>query len=340
MEDAARYAAMDDAVRPLLAELPEPDEGAVAAVQARAGQVLRPTGALARLDEVAAWLAGWQRTERPRVERPAAVVFAADHGVAADGVSAYPAEVTAAMVRALRDGVATASVMARHLGVRLSIVDVGVGRPSANLRLEPALSPTRFGECLEAGRRAVADLEADLLVLGEMGIANTTPAAAVCAALFGGPAEAWTGRGTGVDDAGLARKVAVIETARRRLADGAGPIEILRQVGGPELVALAGATLEARRRSIPVLLDGFVVTAAVAPLELARPGALDHCLAGHCSDEPGHRLLLARLGKTPFLDLGLRLGEASGALAALPLVKLAAACVTEVATFAEWGLER
>jgi nicotinate-nucleotide--dimethylbenzimidazole phosphoribosyltransferase len=331
---------VDDEVEQLLRGLPSPDETAAAAVRDRASRVLRPTGALDRLDEVAVWLAGWQRSARPRVEAPVAAVFVADHGVAAEGVSAYPAEVTEAMLRALRDGVATASVMARTIGAPITVHDVGVRAPSGNLLREPALSEERFHRCLEAGRRAVGELEADLLVLGEMGIANTTPAAAVCAALFGGPAEEWTGRGTGIDEATYARKVAVVDAARRRVWEGAGPIEVLRQLGGAELVAIAGATLEARRRSIPVILDGFVVTAAVAPLEVARPGALDHCLAGHCSGEPGHRLLLDKLGRTPLLDLGLRLGEGSGALAAVPLVKLAAACVTEVATFEEWGLQR
>lgn len=321
-----------------LGDLLAPDGLAAAAVRERAAEILRPRGALARLDEVAVWLAGWQRTARPSVEAPAAVVFVADHGVAAEGVSAYPAEVTGEMLRALREGAATASVMARNTGVELSVVDVGVGRPSGNLLREAALSEASFRECFEAGRQAVAALDTDLLVLGEMGIGNTTAAAAVCAALFGGPAEEWTGRGTGLDDAGLARKVEVVEAARRRVGEGAGPLEVLRQLGGADLVALAGSAAEARLRSIPVLLDGFVVTAACAPLEFARPGALDHCLAAHCSGEPGHRLLLEKLGKEPLLDLGLRLGEGSGALAALPLVRLAAACVTEVSTFAEWGL--
>lgn len=331
---------VDEELAPLLDSLPGPDEEAAAAVLSRAADILRPPRALARLDEIAAWLAEWQRTHRPRVECPAVAVFVADHGVAAEGVSAYPAAVTAEMFRALRAGVATASVMARALGARLEVVDVGVGKPSGNIAREPALGEERFRACFEAGRRAVAGLAgSDLLVFGEMGIANTTPAAAVSATLFGGPAEEWTGRGTGIDDVAYARKVAVVETARRR-AHGLSPLEVLRQVGGPELVAIAGAVLEARLRSIPVVLDGYVVTAACAPLEAARPGALRHCLAGHCSGEPGHRLLLERLAKTPLLDLGLRLGEGSGALAAVPLVRLAAACVTEVATFAEWGLGR
>jgi nicotinate-nucleotide--dimethylbenzimidazole phosphoribosyltransferase len=329
---------MPDDVRLQLEDLPPPDQVATDAVRSRAASVLRPTGALARLDEVAIWLAGWQRTAAPRVERPAAVVFLADHGVAEDGVSAYAAAVTEAMLRALNEGVATAAAMARTLGATLAVVDVGVGQPTANLTREPALSKERFRACFEAGREAVSILDTDLLVLGEMGIGNTTPAAAICAALFGGPVDEWVGRGTGVDDAGLARKVEAVETARRRIADVTDPFEILREVGGAELAAMAGAALEARRRSIPLLLDGFVVTAALAPLEVARAGALDHCIAGHCSGERGHRLLLDKLGKPPLLDLGLRLGEGSGALAALPLVKIAAAAVTDVATFDEWGL--
>lgn len=331
---------MDEEIAPLLSDLPGPDEAAASAVRERASQVLRPLGALARLDEVAAWLAGWQRTAHPAVGKPGAIVFVADHGVAVEGVSAYPSEVTAAMLRALQGGAATAAVMAREIGARLQVVDLGVGRPSANLVREPALSKDRFRECFEAGRRAVAALDADLLVLGEMGIANTTPAAAVCAALFEGTAEEWTGRGTGIDDPAYARKVAAVEAARRRIEGFSGPLEVLREVGGPEMVAIAGATVEARRRWLPLLLDGFVVTAAVAPVEVARSGALDHCLAGHCSGEPGHRLLLDKLGKPPLLDLRLRLGEGSGALAAVPLVRLAAACVTDVATFQEWGLSR
>jgi nicotinate-nucleotide--dimethylbenzimidazole phosphoribosyltransferase len=322
----------------LLAGAPGPDERAAAMVAERAGQVLRPTGALARLDELAAWLAAWQGTERPAVRRPAAVVFAADHGVAGGGVSAYPAEVTAAMLKALREGVATAAVMARHVGASLEVVDVGVGDPTGDLARGPALTPDRFRACFDAGRRAVAGLDTDLLVLGEMGIGNTTAAAAVTGILLGGPAEASTGRGTGVDDAGLARKLAAVRAAKRRVGP-APPLEVLRQAGGAELAALAGAAVEARLRPLPLVLDGFVVTAAVAPLELLHPGALANAVAGHRSAEPGHLALLERLGKPPLLDLGMRLGEASGALAAVPLLRLAAAAVTEVATFAEWGLD-
>jgi nicotinate-nucleotide--dimethylbenzimidazole phosphoribosyltransferase len=324
-------------VAPLLSGLRSADAAAAAAVAERASNVLRPRGALARLDQVACWLAGWQRTRRPHVERPSAVVFVADHGVVGERVSAYPSSITEAMMRALRQGAATASRMAAIVGATLDVVDVGVGRPTGNLAREPALSPERFAESLSAGREAVRKLDCDLLALGEMGIGNTTAAAAVCAALFGLGAEEWAGRGSGLDDEGLARKIAVIETARRRIGH-VTPLEALRQVGGADLVALLGATLEARAASIPVILDGFVVTAAVAPLYLLHPNALDHCIAGHCSAEPGHRLLLEKLGMKPLLDLDLRLGEASGALAAVPLTRIAAAAVSEVATFQEWGL--
>lgn len=321
----------------LTARLPLRNEPAFRAVSERAARVLRPAGALQRLDEVAAWLAGWQGTAAPHVERPAVVVFAADHGVAARGVSAYPKEITVEMLRALRAGRATANVMAEQLGARMSVVDVGVGDPTGDITETDALSPVRFSSCWDAGRSSVAQLDTDLLVLGEMGIGNTTPAAAVAAALFGMRADDWTGRGTGVDDATYARKIETVDRARRRV-EGDSPLEILRRAGGSELAAIAGATYEARLRSIPLVLDGFVVTASVAPLAVALEGALDHCVAGHCSREPGHRLLLEKLALRPLLDLELRLGEGSGGLAAVPLIKLAAACVTDVATFEEWGL--
>ena len=324
----------------LLTDLPEPDEAARAAVAERAASVLRPTGALARLDEAAAWLAAWQRTERPAVERPHAIVFAADHGVAEAGVSAYPVEVTGAMLDALEKGAATAAAMARALGVTLDVVDAGVGRPTGDLRVEPALEPEWFDEAVRLGVDAVARAAGtDLLVLGEMGIGNTTAASAIAASLYDEPAARWCGRGTGLDDDGVARKIAAVDACRARVrAHTTDPLEIAREAGGAELAAMAGAMVEARRRSIPVVLDGFVVTAAVAPLEAARPGALDHVIAGHRSAEPGHALLLDRLGLRPLLELDLRLGEGTGALAAVPLVKLAAVAVVEVATFREWGL--
>jgi len=322
----------------LSGDLPGPDDASGRAVADRAATILRPPGALARLDEVAVWLARWQRSPRPVVARPAVVIFVAEHGVAAEGVSAYPSDVTESVLRALEDGVATAPAMARSLGASFNVIDVGVGRPTANLAVEPALSPERFEAAWAAGVDAVRSIDADLLVIGEMGIGNTTAAATVAATLFGGRVEGWVGRGTGIDDAGVARKAAVVARARDRVGAGADSLEVLRHVGGAELVAIAGAIVEARLVSLPVLLDGYVVTAAAAAVEVARPGALDHCWPGHLSPEPGHAALLQRLGRRPLLDLELRLGEGTGALAAVPLVRLAAAAVVDVATFAERGL--
>ena len=231
--------------------------------------------------------------------------------------------------------VATANVMAADVGASVSVVDVGVGRPTGDISSMPAMSPGRFIECWDAGRRAVSEASgADLLVLGEMGIGNTTAASAVCASVVRGPGGP-VDRSRHRDRRGNPRaedgsRGCCAETCRR-----AGPFEALRQVGGSELTAVAAAALEARVRSIPVILDGFVVTAACAALEVARPGALDHTVAGHCSAESGHRLLLEKLSKPPLIDLGLRLGEGTGA-GALPLVRLAAKCVIDVATFDEW----
>lgn len=319
--------------------LTSPDERSAASVTARAAEILRPSGALALLDELAVWLAGWQRTEKPSVDRPAALIFAADHGVAAAGVSAYPSSITASMLDAFRAGVSSINVMARTIGGEVTAVDVGVGRPTADFRYAPAMDEARFEEAVNAGRDAVRALDTDLLVVGEMGIGNTTAAAAICTALLGGAPEDWVGRGTGVDDEGLRRKTDAVREACARLAASSSsitPETAARELGGAELAAMAGAVSEARRRSIPVLLDGYVTAAAVLPLFLLDPDALSHCRAGHCSAEPGHRRVLARLGMRPLLDLHLRLGEGSGAMAAVPLVALACKLVTDVPTFGEW----
>ena len=323
----------------LLADLPGPDREARDQVAARAATVLRPAGAFARLDAVAVWLAGWHGTATPRVERPHVTVFAADHGVAADAVSAYPAEVTAAMAEAIRSGVATVTVLAREAGATLELVDVGVGRPTGNIRVADAMSAGEFDAAVAAGAAAVESVDADLLVVGEIGIGNTTAAAAVAAAVLGGDAGNWVGPGTGVVGAALAHRCDVVQAALDRVGP-VEPLEALRRLGGRELAAMAGAVAVARRRRLPVVLDGFIATAAVAPLAVARPGSLDHCIAGHCSAEPGHELALKTLGLEPLMRLDLRLGEGSGALVAVPVIRMAAAAVVEVATFDEWGLQQ
>lgn len=328
---------MSSLLRERLAELPTCDHAARESVHARAANILRPSGALAWLDEIAAWVAGWQRTSQPAIARPAGLIFAADHGVAAaTKVSAYPTGITEAMFAAYNEGRSTINAFARIAGAEVVAIDVGIGRPTGDIRYEPALSEERFDEITHIAFEAVDRLDCDLLVLGEMGIGNTTPSAAIAAALAGGETAAWVGRGTGVDDEGLARKRAAVQEAQRRIAGVTDPIEILREVGGGEVVAIAAATVAARHRSIPVVLDGYVVTSAVLPLSFVDEAALDHCTVGHCSSEPGHRKLLERLGKRPLLDLDMRLGEGSGAMAAVPLIAMACAGITEVPTFAEW----
>ena len=320
-----------------LAAAPGPDELSEAAVAQRATNVLRPLGSFERLDRVAAWLAGWQGTDLPEVERPGLLLAAADHGVVARGVSAYPPEVTTAMIDAIRAGAATSTVLAGHLGASMRLLDVGVGAATGDITSEDAMTTDRFLAAFAEGREAVSTMDVDLLLLGEMGIGNTTTAAAVSMALFGGAAEDWVGPGSGIEEERRADKADVVRRAVERVGP-ADPFEVLRRLGGLELAAIAGAVVEARMRSLPVLLVGFVTTAAVAPIEVAMPGALDHTYAAHVSSEPGHRLLLERLGKAPLLDLELRLGEGSGALLALPIVRAAAVAVTDVATFEEWGL--
>ncbi len=328
----------DSLLANLLLDLPEPDQVSAAQVAARGAANLRPSGAFARLEHTAAWLAGWQGTANPRVERPRIIVFGADHGVTAEGVSAYPAAVTALMVEALDREVATVSALARQAGAGLDFVDVGVGAPTGNIRTEDAMTPAEFDAAVQAGVDAVDGIDADLLIVGEIGIGNTTPAAAVTAAVLGGEPRQWAGPGTGIAGPSLDDKRTVVDDAVRRVGP-LEPIDALRRLGGKELAAMAGATVAARRRRLPMLLDGFIATASVVPLERASAGALDHCLAGHSSAEPGHRRQLEAIDKQPLLTLDLRLGEGSGAVMAIPIVQLACAAVVDVATREEFGIE-
>ena len=324
-------------LRDALHDLPACDAEARRAVHERAAHILRPSGALAWLDDIAEWVAGWQRTAEPRVNKPAGLIFAADHGVAAaTEVSAYPTGVTEAMFAAYQEGRSTINAFARLAGATVTAIDVGIGHPTGDIRFEPAMSDERFDEVVRTAFDAVDQLDCDLLVLGEMGIGNTTTSAAIAASLAGGETAAWVGRGTGVDDEGLVRKRQAVQEAVRRIAGITDPLEILREVGGAEIAAVTAATIAARHRSIPVVLDGYVVTAAVLPLNEIDPTTIDHCTVGHCSAEPGHRKLLERLGKQPLLDLDMRLGEGSGAMAAVPLIAMACAGITDVPTFAEW----
>jgi nicotinate-nucleotide--dimethylbenzimidazole phosphoribosyltransferase len=318
--------------------LPAGDDAAAAAVRERQGNLTKPPGSLGELEHLAAWLARWQGKKMPRLERVAVLVFAGNHGVVAQGVSPYPSEVTAQMVANFSHGGAAINQLARNAGAALRVIPLDLDTPTRDFSVAPAMDEEEFLAAVSAGFGAVAD-DADLVALGEMGIGNTTTAGALAGAIFGGGGERWAGRGTGIDDAGLARKRAVIDAALARHAAVLGdPLRAAMTVGGRELAAILGATLAARLKRVPVLLDGFVCTAAAAPLWAAAQGGLDHARVAHCSGEAGHRALIAALGQTPLLDLGMRLGEASGAALAIPILRAAVACHTGMATFAEAGV--
>jgi nicotinate-nucleotide--dimethylbenzimidazole phosphoribosyltransferase len=323
-------------IRTLLAVLPARDEAAVAAWAARDPQLTKPPGALGRLEELSCWLAAWQGRHPPTLERPRARVFAGNHGVAALGVSAFPAEVTVQMVANFERGGAAINQLCKAFDTELAVVALDLDRPTADFTQGPAMDEAGFAAAFRVGMDSVP-ADTDVLVVGEMGIGNTTPAAAIACALFGGEAAEWVGRGTGVEGGALARKTAVVSAGVAR-HKGKAPLEILRSLGGRELAAMAGAVLAARLARVPVLLDGYVTTAAVAALEAECPGALDHCVVAHASAEPGHRRLLDALGKRPLLDLGMRLGEASGAALAVGILRGALACHVGMATFGEAGV--
>ena len=332
-----RFANLDD-IRAFCRDLPDGNEGFAENAAQRQQNLTKPPGSLGRLEELAIWLAQWQAREQPRLDRVTIAVFAGNHGIAARGVSAYPPSVTAQMVANFAAGGAAINQIAKAASAELHVVPIELQRPTRDFTEAAAMSADDFLAAVDIGYRAVPG-DCDLLAVGEMGIANTTAAATLCAALLGGGAARWAGRGTGVDDDGLARKRAAIEAAlkfHRDILDD--PLAVAAALGGRELAAISGAVLAARRRHIPVMLDGFVATAAVLPLARLNAQALDHCRAGHVSAESGHRDLLRELKLDPLLDLGMRLGEASGAGVAILLARAALACHAGMATFAEAGV--
>jgi nicotinate-nucleotide--dimethylbenzimidazole phosphoribosyltransferase len=327
-----------DDIRALLAKMPKADEAAIAAAREREGQLTKPAGSLGRLEEISAFMAGWQGPARPHVDRPLVAVFAGNHGVVAQGVSPFPQSVTKAMVANFTAGGAAINQICKTFDISLKVYELALEKPTGDITEGPAMDERTCAGTIAYGMEALA-IEPDLLVLGEMGIGNTTAAAAIFHALYGGEAEHWVGRGTGVDDAGLKRKAEAVRAAvARHKPDLTDPLEILARLGGREIAAMAGAILAARLRRTPVVLDGFVVSSAAAVLHALDASALDHCLAGHVSAERAHGEALKRLGKAPLLDLGMRLGEGSGAALAVAVVKAAVACHNGMATFAEAGV--
>ena len=333
-----------------------PSATAAGAARDRLAALAKPTGALGRLEDLAAWLAACQDCCPPRpLDQVRAVVLAGDHGVSFDGVSAYPREVTAAMVRAFVAGVAGASVLARQHGVALRVLDIGVdddlsgvpaevtrhklGRSSGAIQRVDALSLADTERALAEGELIAAEELAagpDLLILGDLGIGNTTPAAALIAASLGVGAAEVTGRGTGLDDQALVHKERVLATALSRAGDRvADPVQRLAALGSADLAAGVGFLVAAARAGVPVLLDGVVSVAEALVVEDLEPGVVAWCAAGHRSTEPAQRLALDKLGLDPILDLGMRLGEGSGALTAVPVLRSAQLLISELALLAD-----
>ncbi|MEP3946510.1 nicotinate-nucleotide--dimethylbenzimidazole phosphoribosyltransferase [Ascidiaceihabitans sp.] len=324
-------------VRNVMVALPGAHADAITGAEVRNGQLTKPPGALGRLEDLAIWYAGWRGTDRPAITSPQIIVFAGNHGVAARGVSAFPPEVTEQMVLNFQHGGAAINQLARTFGAKMDVHALSLDTPTDDFTQGPAMSEQALCAALQTGWDAV-DVDADLLVTGEMGIGNTTSAAALGHALFGGVASDWTGAGTGVAGAALDAKTKVVADGVALHGAAGDGLALLGALGGRELAAMAGAILRARTLRIPVILDGFICTAAAACLEKAHPGALDHTVAGHQSDEQAHARMLQALGKAPLLQLGLRLGEASGGALAIGVLQGAVACHSGMATFAEAGV--
>ncbi|ETX28271.1 nicotinate-nucleotide--dimethylbenzimidazole phosphoribosyltransferase [Roseivivax isoporae] len=325
-----------DALPELAPRLPAFDEDAAAAVRARQATLTKPPGSLGRLETFAGFLAGWQGRAMPRLDRAQALVFAGNHGVCAQRVNPFPQAVTAQMVANFEAGGAAINQLCTLAGADLSVVPLALDTPTADITEAPAMDEGETLAALRTGAGAV-DPGADVLILGEMGIGNSTIAAALSCAVFGGAPADWVGRGTGADAAAIAHKADVVGRALARHADLSAP-RILAALGGREQAAICGAVIAARMQRIPVLLDGFICTASVAPLFAAGPAFLDHCMIGHASAEPGHAWLVAALDRRPVLDLGMALGEGTGAALALLILRGALACHAGMATFDEAGI--
>jgi len=302
----------------------------------RQAQLTKPAGSLGRLEEITVWLSGWQQQNQLSVDKIEGLLFAGNHGVVEENVSPYPSEVTAQMVANFEAGGAAINVLTQQFGHKLRVFPIELERPTANFSKQPAMTIEETLEAINIGAKAVEKSEADLLYFGEMGIGNTTSAAAISAMVFGGTGRDWAGPGTGLSVSGVEHKASVIDKALAMHKDVVKtPFDVMRLLGGRELAAIMGAIVAARLRSIPVLLDGFVVTAAAVPLVIHGADTLDHCLSSHCSAEPGHQRLLDHLWMEPLLNLRMRLGEGSGAAVAAELVKAAVATYNDMATFQE-----
>ena len=317
---------------------PVGDEAAVAAVRRRDARLTKPAGSLGELEKLVEFLARWQGKPAPTLDNPMVAIFAGNHGVTAQGVSAFPPEVTAQMVANFTAGGAAISQICALHELNLRVFELALELPTGDITLEPAMDDRMCAATIAYGMEAIAG-KPDLLAIGEMGIGNTTVAAALYAALYGGSGADWVGRGTGVDDAGLARKADAVDRAVALHRDAAGnPLELLARLGGREIAAMLGAIIAARQQRIPVIVDGFVATSAAAIAHAMSPGAIDHCIFAHVSAEPAHARALAAMERSALLDLGMRLGEGTGAALVVVLAKTALHLHRNMATFESAGV--
>ncbi len=324
-----------DDLRALFQIMPPPARDIAEIVRERDAELVKPPGSLGRLEDIVQWLAAWQGKSKPTIDRPLVAIFAANHGVVAQGVSKWPQGVTRQMMETFAAGGAAVNQICATYDLGLKVFDLALDIPTGDITQDAALDERAAAATFAFGMEAIAG-GIDLLCVGEMGIGNTTVAAAINYGLYGGAAADWVGRGAGVDDEGMKRKIDAVERAvalhRDHISD---PLELMRRLGGREICAIAGAIVAARIERIPVILDGYVATAAAAIVHAVDPTAIEHCMAGHRSAEAPHGEALKRLGLTPLLDLGMRLGEGSGAAMAAGVVKAALACHRDMATFAQ-----
>jgi nicotinate-nucleotide--dimethylbenzimidazole phosphoribosyltransferase len=317
----------------LLQTVQDIDELAVEAVRKHDAQLTKPAGSLGQIEMLVRHLAGWQGKEKPTLNNPMVAIFAGNHGVTAQGISPFPAEVTVQMVANFTAGGAAISQICAMHELNLRVFELALEIPTKDFTLEPALSDKDCAATIAYGMEAIAG-NPDLLCIGEMGIGNTTVASALYAALFGGSGIDWVGRGAGIDDEGLKRKIDVVDKGLALHAnEGTHPLEILARLGGREIAAMVGAIVAARHKNIPVIIDGFVATSAAAVVYACNPEALDHCIFAHVSEEVAHKRALEKMSKTALLNLGMRLGEGSGAALAAVLAKTALHLHNNMATF-------
>ena len=327
-----------DEVRLLIDELPGPDYDSRRAAVEREAKLTKPEGALGKLEQIVAWLAAWQGDYPPKINHPRTAVFAANHGVANLGVSAFPSSVTEQMVQNFISGGAAVNQLCKVFDSDLRVYELALDQPTNDFTKGPAMSEEECAHAMAYGMMAV-EPGLDILCLGEMGIGNTTSASALSLALFGGGAEDWVGSGTGISSDSLDKKIKIVQQACELHGNMKGdPLAIFAALGGLELAAIAGAILAARLAKVPVVLDGFACTVGAAILYAIKPCTIDHCLVSHCSVEPGHKKLLSKINKESLLDLGMRLGEGSGATLALGIIRAAIACHLGMATFEDAGV--